>query len=294
MDETRSPLDALQRHRPELLISADDRARWVEALEIAASAHSGFSLSEEVLADAIARRLPANQPLAEGLAGLDLADIALAAALETGVPAAMAAFDELAGAAFDQAIRAVRGSRAVEDELRSRVMVRVLGPRGEGAPAPAIRGYGGRSSLRSWLRVIAIREAIKLVTTARRDPATSDDALYTALAPDVGPEIQYMKALYREQVREAFTAALAGLTDKQRVLFRQAILDELTLDQLAPLHGVGRSTVGRWLVAARADLARKVRAELAARLDIPARDVDSILRLVKSQLDITLGPLRDA
>jgi RNA polymerase sigma-70 factor (ECF subfamily) len=269
-------------------------AGWAATLATGRAAWPGVTIADEAFVAHVTALVPDAEARAAALAGPYAGDLYLAAAVAAGASGAAEALAGGVAQAIGEAVRAIRGADAIADELASRVLVRVIGPRGAGADAPAgaITGYAGRAPLRAWLRVIAVREAAKLVNAHRRASGSGDDALIAALSPDVGPELAYMKQLYRDEVRAAFTTALAGLPDKQRLLLRQAVVDELTIDQIAPLHAVGRSTIARWLAAARDDLARATRGELARRLAVPAAEVDSILRLVHSRLEISLGPIR--
>jgi hypothetical protein len=52
--------------------------------------------------------------------------------------------------------------------------------------------------------------------------------------------------------------------------------------------GVHRSSVGRWIVECRAKVLEATRARLAERLAIDAREVESMIRLLRSQLDESL------
>jgi RNA polymerase sigma-70 factor (ECF subfamily) len=54
---------------------------------------------------------------------------------------------------------------------------------------------------------------------------------------------------------------------------------------------VHRATIGRWLERARDAVLESTRAHLMDRLDVPSAEIESILRLVLSKLEISLGPL---
>lgn len=88
-------------------------------------------------------------------------------------------------------------------------------------------------------------------------------------------------------VRESFRTALRALSSRDRSLLRYQLIDGLTLPELAALHGVSRATIARHLAAARRAVLDRTRAELAARLGADLADVDSVIRLVRSRLDIS-------
>ena len=289
-------LAALGTSRPGLRQQPGDDLIIGASLADAAEAWPRVAISEIELSASLTERLPEDGELVTELDALHFTDLFLSAAIEAGKEPAVAAFAELAGPVLREAIRTVRGAANISDELNSRVMIRVVGPRenAERSLRPAIHTFRGRSSLRSWLRVVAIRDALKLVNSTSRRAQKDQEMLCTLLTPDVGPDMLYMKELYRDTVRNAFATALRELDNKERTLITQHVLDGLTFDQMAPLYGVGRSTIGRRLAAAREKLATLTRREVSTRLEMSNTDIDSVIRLVESQLDITLGPLRNA
>ncbi len=91
----------------------------------------------------------------------------------------------------------------------------------------------------------------------------------------------------RAELRPAFEEAVAELTPRQRNLLRQHFLHSLSIDQLAGLYGAHRSTCARWLDAAREKLVRGTRRRLASRLGVAPGELEEIMQLVASRLDIT-------
>jgi RNA polymerase sigma-70 factor, ECF subfamily len=57
------------------------------------------------------------------------------------------------------------------------------------------------------------------------------------------------------------------------------------------LYGVHRATAARWVNAAREELGEAIRAQIAQRLTISVGQVDSIVRLVQSRIDVSLERL---
>src|SRR5262249_39179513 len=94
--------------------------------------------------------------------------------------------------------------------------------------------------------------------------------------------------LYRGAFRDAFRAAVKALGDDQRLLLRQNVLDGLSIDRLAVFYRVHRATVARRLESARKALLDGTHRMLAARLQVRAEEVESILRLIASQLEVSL------
>jgi RNA polymerase sigma-70 factor (ECF subfamily) len=141
--------------------------------------------------------------------------------------------------------------------------------------------------------MVALRTHLDLVRASGRQPTvlTADGDLGNLAAADDSPELNYLKALYRDAVRRAFAQAARELPPDQRILVRQHHLAGVTLDQLADVYGIHRVTVARRLSAAREALGTLARQRLAAEIQVPAAELDHILGLVMSQLDVSLHRL---
>jgi len=149
--------------------------------------------------------------------------------------------------------------------------------------------YTGRGDLVSWLRATAIHAGLRLRRRQGRDaPLDSDLALP---APEADPELFHLKRQYGPQFQKALAHALSTLTPQARTLLRQRYWDRLGIDALARVHQVHRSTAARWLAAARSQVLGAVREDLATRLGLGPSEVESVLRLVPSQLDESISQL---
>jgi RNA polymerase sigma-70 factor (ECF subfamily) len=156
----------------------------------------------------------------------------------------------------------------------------------DGRPA-ALRGYSARGDLKGYLRVIATRELVRIVNAGRREVGI-DDNLIDALVPRTDPEISILRERYRGDVDDALASAVQTLDERERALLRYAFVQGLTVDEIGTLYGVHRSSASRWVVAARERLGEAIRTALAARLKIDVDEVDSIVRLVQSRIDVSL------
>lgn len=209
-------------------------------------------------------------------------DLYLALACADGNEAAIAAFRDAHVPALRQALGKLGGMTAATiDEVVQRVLVIVFV--GEAGP-PQITTYSGRGSLRSWVRTIGVRTGRRQLGL-EADVAT-DDALPDIAASD--PELELLRERYRDQVKQAFAAAFAELADRERNVLRQYHIDGLTIDQLATLYQVNRATTARWVAGARLSVITRTRKHLVGHYGIAATEVDSIIRLVRSQLDVSV------
>lgn len=231
----------------------------------------------EVDEGAFAEYLAAREPAEAARAG----DLYLACGCARGDPAAVAAFLREMAPHIEAAVLGLGADPAQADEVRSQLLDALLvGER------PGIAGYAGRGQLRSWVRSIAVRTGMRHLGRTRA--TAGDDALASLAAEADDPEIEHLKARYGEAFRAAFTAALASLTARQRNLLRQHYLDELTVDQLGALYRVHRATAARWVAAAREALFDETRRRMIDALGLTPGDYDSLLRLLHSQLDLSI------
>ncbi len=175
------------------------------------------------------------------------------------------------------------------DDVRSHVR-RVLFASEPGRPA-ALQEFSGRGDLRSYVRVIATRELVRVINQGRRGVAVLDEAVLNLASPMDDPALTYLRERYRSDVDAAMRSALAGLADGERALLRYSLIDGWTVDRIGALYGVHRATAARRVAAARAAFAAAIRSELAGRLAIPDEEVDSIIRLVQSRIDASIERL---
>jgi RNA polymerase sigma-70 factor (ECF subfamily) len=224
----------------------------------------------------------------ESLSDMKVADLYLACACLDGDAAALKAFDEL----LDEVARKLRRSDCSDDALAEAKQVarQVLLPRGD-APPP-LSDYTGRGALYSWLRVVLGRELLRVLGGANRQVALSSARMALPDA-DNDPETAYLKAHYEREFKQAFAAAMGELPDQDRRALRYAIVERLTIDEIARLEQIHRATAARDIARARARLADRTRAALQARLSVEQTQLESILRLVSSQLDVSVCRLLD-
>jgi RNA polymerase sigma-70 factor (ECF subfamily) len=248
----------------------------------ARAAWPALALPGDALVGYLAARLPGGG--AQALApGPRIADLALAFACAHGDEAAVAAFQAQYFGEIDLAGRRTRcGADLVADARQNIARIVFTGER------PAILGYTGRGDLRGWVRMIATRELLRLLALARREAPLSDDDMVDALSPAADPELAYLQERYRAEFAEAFRAAVATLSDRERALFRHQLADGWGIDELAAEHGVHRSTAARWLAQARDHLLEQTRERLKQRWGADSHELDSVLRLLTSRLDVSL------
>jgi RNA polymerase sigma-70 factor, ECF subfamily len=241
------------------------------------------ALPEPRYLDQLARciRDRAGEPAEHVITTMPAADLYLATACSDGRPGALEAFRDAYVPAVRQALGRVGAPAALIDEAVQQVLI-MLFVDGQ------IAGYRGRGTLRNWVRSIAVKTGRRLLGGDTAIPVDERAELAVAVGD---PELDLLRARHREQVRDAFAAAFAQLTERQRNVLRQYYLDGLTIDQIGSLYQINRATAARWVASARLALVAATRAMLVDRWGVAASDVDSVIRLVRSQLSVSVREL---
>jgi len=211
------------------------------------------------------------------------ADVELARAAGTGDPAALRRLEALIAEEAGAAARRIDPARAFVDEVRQAVRIRLLVADGGRA---RIDDYAGRGPLRGWIRVAALRVALNL---KRATGPASPDVLAELVSTETDPELRHFKQLYRAEFRAALEAALGALPERSRAVLRLAYVDGLKLVQLARLYDVHETTVARWVAKAAADVADGTRERLVAKLALSPSSLESVARMVLSNLDFSIA-----
>jgi RNA polymerase sigma-70 factor (ECF subfamily) len=256
-----------------------------ELYDKACAAWPGVHVSVAAFADYVGSRLPADAPAEEALRRIHALDLYLACACADGQPAALAAFDRHCLSVVDRALPRLRVDEdlilEIKQQLRERLLVRQGGP-------PRIVEFSGRGDLRSWLRVMAVRDALATLRRARKESPVEDEVLMQAIWHAGDAELAPMKDAYRSEFKRAFADALKATAERDRTLLRQHVIDGLGIDELGRLYRVHRATAARWVERARREVLERTRAALMDRLQVAAPELDSIMRLIQSRIEVSV------
>jgi len=268
-----------------------NESKLMPIVRAAVAAHPSLAVDERAFLLALEQRLASQDaPPSEANAG----DMLLAYACSQGPAgshaAAAALFERLYGGVVRSALSRFRLGGDREDEVAQLVRERLFVSRA-GAP-PKIAEYAGRGPLAAWLRAVVARVALDVLRRGRAPgdagPRDADEELQHAAGALGDPELEVLLSRYREPFKEAFQATLASLPARDRTLLRFAIVDGMNVDALGALHGVHRATAARWVAQAREALAIGTREKLSARFRLTRTELDSITRLCRSQVDVSL------
>jgi len=188
-------------------------------------------------------------------------DLELAKALAAGDRRALKIFEEDFLPKIDRALRRVDSSPAFIDEVKQSLRKKLLVADGD-KPA-LITQYSGRGALDRWLKLAAVRVALNMKRSVRREQELEEEVLGALTARD-DPELEVVWRTFRKKYEQALASALKELEPRERLLLEQHFVDGLGLDELAEAHGAHRTTVFRRLKSAQAALRDSARAHLSA------------------------------
>jgi len=217
------------------------------------------------------------------------ADLFIACACVEGLRGAVEALERAHGDVIRRVLARSDRTHVLVDDAHKVVSERLFV--GSAGTRPKIGDFAGRAPLRGWLAVVASRTVIDLrrrVDARREDEGSGTRSL---AAVDDQPELAYLKARHRREFSEAARAALAALSDRERSILRLNLVEGMSVDRLAALYKVGRSTAARWLAAARHSLHEQTRRELCARLRLSDSEYASLAALVRSDLELSVNGL---
>ncbi len=240
-----------------------------------------------VFAGYIGGRLPEGDDLSGQLEKLKVSDLYLAWGCSQGDAVALAAFATHFDEMVEGAVRRFAKQGLDVEEAKQKVLEYILFPTGKRAAAISL--YGGHGSLKGYLGVTVVREVLRMIKANKKMPAVDmqDPGVMLADVSD-DPELQMLKNRYRTEFKSAFQDAMTGLDPSDRNLLRYYYVSDLTLTQIAAISGVKHNTVSRRLAKVRSTLLTSTRDGLLAMAGVDQHQFDSIVRLVQSQLNVSM------
>ena len=250
-------------------------------LSRARAAWPGVRLDEVVFAEHLERVAPEQGDDD----ALHVADLYLACGCARGDAAAIRSFEQHVMPGARRAVARVDADPAFVDEVCSDVRVRLL----TGEP-PRIARYLGHGPLLHWVQVTAMRIGHSRKRRAGRQHFTAlDDMVDSRADPELAPLAEQLRAPFGN----AFTAALAELSARERNVLRLYLIDEISAEEIGTMYRVHRATVARWIAAARRKVYSATRKRLATTAGIEQGSFDSLMGYALSGLDLSLASFLD-
>jgi RNA polymerase sigma-70 factor (ECF subfamily) len=251
------------------------------ALETGKAAWPTVTISAEGFYPYLAARLPEADTLAAALASLGVSDLYLACGCLQGLAPALAAFETAFASEIRLSLARFSLTPAERDDLRQSLREAFFAAR-------SLAKYSGRGKLRAWVRTIAIRAGLDHVDAEKPRASTDDDQILASLRATGDAELDVIRQNFRTEFETAFRAALESLSGHERTLLLQHYIDRLSIDQLALHHGAHRATAARWIVGLRDQLLRRTREILQRQLHISRPELESLMRIARSQFHISV------
>lgn len=204
-------------------------------------------------------------------------DLYLAFACQLGLPSALTAFEEKH---LSQVASFLDGpARTQADEVRQLLRVRLF-------VAKQISTYSGRGALGGFVRVAAVRMARDVQRGKANAEGAGDSDELPVDSPD--PELAYLKKRHAADFKRAFQTTLAALPDEDRNILSLSLFDALTTEAIGQLYRVDGSTIRRRLAKMRQTILDETLRLLTERLKLKPAELDSLLQVVRSQLDLSI------
>jgi RNA polymerase sigma-70 factor (ECF subfamily) len=267
---------------------ADDMIAALEkAHAAAAQVWPTLAVPEDAFMHQLGRCLAGEGPdYAAALAELELGDVYLCCACLLGLEPALMQLEQIHLSSVSAFIARVDRSPDFVDEVTQTVRQKLLlSENGE----PRLARYLGRGPLHSWIAVVAQRTALDLLRTQKRNVPMAE--LESHLSNSSDPDLALVKARLRSHFEQALRAALGHLNAREQTILRLTVIAGFSLEQVGAMYQVNASTVSRWLKKARETLLIEMQRLLREGPNLDPADLQSIVRLVGSQVDVSLSHL---
>jgi len=271
---------------PDLVIACDLERELADALSRAHAAWPALGVTDTAFVIALGERFTASEVTADALARYHAVDLFLATACALDVPGAVARFEATYASHIASIIGRFHQPTTFRDEVHQLVRHRLFVARG--ARRPGIVEYAAKGELLAFVRVVTVRIALDLLRARQAAGEVSDDELAQLPAAEDDPELRYLRLLYRGEFKQAFETAVRSLPDRARTLLRYHLVDKLSIDKIAVIYDLHRSTVARQLERAKLDLIATTRAHLKERLQIDTTSFDSVVRLIEGSVELSV------
>lgn len=240
------------------------------------AAHPGLNVPAGAFQRYLAARVSLSVAVQPELAG----DLYLACACEEQLPSARERLAALHQKPLRETLHRALGNASLADEATQVTFERVL--------LGKLSDYSGRGPLAHWLAVVGLRTGLKL-----RGATPANEVGLEAILdlPEDVSDLELVNKYGREAIKLAFKEAVTTLSAKERTLLRLNVLEGLNIAALGQMYGVHRATVARWVADARVALLKETRRTLSRTLKLDEPELDSLLRLADSKLELSLSTL---
>lgn len=272
--------------RPDVEVVGDLDADLERVIVQARTGWPALALTDHAFLTALGERFPSQQVTRDALDRLHASDLFLATACAEEVAGGVATFEATYSAHIANIIGRFRQATTFRDEVHQLVRHRLFVARAD--RRPGIAEYAAKGELLAFVRVVTVRIALDLLREQGASGEVSDDGLDELPVAEDDPELRYLRLLYRGEFKLAFETAVRALPDRARTLLGYHLVDKLSIDKIAAIYSLHRSTVARQLERAKLDLVTTTRAFLKDRLQIDTTTFDSVVRLIDGSIELSV------
>ena len=212
-------------------------------------------------------------------------DLYLACACAHDIPGALPSFRARYFASVLSAAKSFDASPAFAEEVYQRLSETLFV--GGGQDQGKIARYSGRGPLAGFITTSAKRIALRYAASFK--PFQGEAQLVKQFSQFTEQETALMKVRYRETFNSALSIALRRLPERERLVLRMNLVERVSTTRIARLYKVSQPTVSRWIQRTSRHIFTTVKDLVCDELAIDTREMESLLLLVRSQIEITLS-----
>ncbi len=212
----------------------------------------------------------------------------LARAAATGDEPAVAALAARLASIVPAVAARARLQPADAAELQQTVLRRLLV--GTDGQAPRIASYAEHGDLNGLLFVAASRVAIEIARAQGRKNAKESPLDPATALVETDAEFRLMNAEIKAALSTSMRKAIRELSAQDRNVLRLAARGT-TLEQLAAMYGKHRATMVRQLARVRVSVKESILADMERQTKLGRSDLNEVLPLLQSRLDLSLSTL---
>jgi RNA polymerase sigma-70 factor (ECF subfamily) len=279
-------LDALEPAVREALAGQPDLEARIDAVLAAArAAWPAVTVADEVFVPYVARRLEARPTTLEQTR---IDDLYLACACSRADAAGLREFERSAVTVVESALERLGVSPDLRGEIQQEIREEMFVAVTPGEPL-GIEQYRGRGPLRAWVRVVAVRKALRAFSRRKRSPERGDPELLDVISASLeGPVTLLTKHAHRAEVERWIREGIEALDDRGRTVLRLQLVEGKKVEDIAKLHDVHPVTAARWLAQARAKLLDHVRKVARNDGKLDRSEADALVHDLRSQVELSL------
>jgi RNA polymerase sigma-70 factor (ECF subfamily) len=212
-------------------------------------------------------------------------DLYLASACHLNIAGALRAFRERYFQIVKLSVKSFDDSDNFAEEVYQRLSETLFV--GQGGGTGKISRYSGDGALAGFVSTTARRIALRLSASAAR--FQGEEALMQQFSEIREQETTILKMQHREIFNRALSIALRQLPRRERLILRMNLIERVSTTRIAAMYKVSQPTVSRWIQRTAQTIFATVKDLVCDELAIDTRELDSLLLLVRSQIEITIS-----